>query len=158
MKQFSKLVCPFELLLLWSSFLVPVATLDQQGPGGLGGIIGIQNINTTSITVQVRRPDGSKLNTLAIVNLSNMIGQRVRSQTTFGSQTVFQVGPGAYRVNVEAFGYERARVQTEVSSASRIGVVSAILKQATPGGRIVVPDVPPSLRRRKEGLKKGQKH
>ncbi len=157
MKQFSKLVCPFELLLLWSSFLVPVATLAQQGPGGLGGIIGIQNINTTSITVQVRRPDGSKLNTLAIVNLSNMIGQRVRSQTTFGSQTVFQVGPGAYRVNVEAFGYERARVQTEVSSASPNRVVVVTLKPDTASGQTCVPGVPLSPKAQKEVVKEWSK-
>src|SRR6267378_414567 len=80
------------------ALLVPVLTLAQQGPGGLGGFTGVQSLNTTSISVQVRGVDGSKLGSMAIVNLSSPIGQMIRSQTTSGSQTVFQVGAGAYMV------------------------------------------------------------
>lgn len=123
--------------LLLFVFLVPNCALGQgpgQGPGGgVGGFIGPESINTTNITVQVRGEDGSKLNSLAIVNLSNAIGQLVRSQTTYGSQTVFQVGAGAYIIEVEAFGYEKARVQTEVSSAAPNRVVVVKLKSDSSG-------------------------
>jgi tetratricopeptide (TPR) repeat protein len=105
-----------------------------QTPGSLGGILGPESVNTTSIAVQVRKPDGSKLNTMAIVNLSNPMGQMIRSQTTFGTQTVFQVGAGSYVVEVEAFGYEKVRVQTEVSSASPNQVVTVTLKPDSSSG------------------------
>jgi tetratricopeptide (TPR) repeat protein len=121
-------------VVLLSTLLLPTLASGQQGPGGLGGFSGVEGINTTSIIVQVRAEDGSKLNSIAIVNLSNMIGQLVRSQTTFGSQTVFQVGSGAYAVEVEAFGYEKVRVQTEVSSASPNRSVVVTLKPDTAGG------------------------
>jgi tetratricopeptide (TPR) repeat protein len=156
MKQSSSLLrsgalVVWSLLLLWSFLFRPAATLAQQGPGpgpgpsGLGGFIGIQNINTTTIAVQVRAPDGSKLNSLAIVNLSNMVGQLVKSQTTFGSQTVFQVGAGAYTVEVEVFGYEKARVKTEVSSASPNRVVVVTVKPDTSSGVNYVPGANVSL-------------
>jgi tetratricopeptide (TPR) repeat protein len=114
---------------------------EAQGPGsipgpagGIGGITGVENLNTTSIAVDVRGEDGAKLNSLAIVNLSNLFGQLVRSQTSFGSQTVFQVGPGAYTVDVEVFGYEKTQVRTEVSSASPHRVVVVKLKPDTANG------------------------
>jgi len=130
-----------ELLLLFV-LLLPTCTLAQQGPGGLGGFAGVEGLPSTSISVQVRGVDGSKINGIAIVNLTNLIGQTVRSQTTSGSQTVFQVGPGAYVVEVEAFGYEKVRAQTEVSSAAPQRVVvltlmpdsSSGLTFASPGG------------------------
>jgi tetratricopeptide (TPR) repeat protein len=107
-----------------------------QGPGpggGFGGLVGVEaNINT-NITVQVRGADGSKLKSMAIVNLSNPIGQLIRSQTTYGSQTVFQVGAGAYIIEVEAFGYDKARVQTEVSSAAPQRTVVVALKPESSG-------------------------
>jgi Flp pilus assembly protein TadD len=122
-----------ELLLLFA-LLPSTCTLAQQGPGGLGGFTGVENLYTTSISVQVRGVDGSKISSMAIVNLTNLVGQTVRSQTTFGSQTVFQVGAGAYVVEVEAFGYEKLRVQTEVSSASPHQVVVVTLKPDTSNG------------------------
>lgn len=129
---------PYSLILTFF-LLLAITTPAQQGPGGLGGVIGIQSINTTSITVQVRAPDGSKLKSLAIVTLSNMVGQLVLSQTTFGSQTVFQVGAGAYSVEVEAFGFEKARLKTEVSSASPNRMVFVTLKPDMASGIAYVP-------------------
>jgi tetratricopeptide (TPR) repeat protein len=125
-------VCALPLLFVSA---IPNRALGQApGPGGgVGGFIGAESINTTSITVQVRGEDGSKLNSLAIVNLFNAIGQLARSQTTYGSQTVFQVGSGAYVIEVEAFGYEKARVQTEVSSAAPSRVVVVKLKPDSSG-------------------------
>jgi Flp pilus assembly protein TadD len=143
-------LCEMSLLF---SLLAPRCAFAQ-GPGstpgslgGLGGVPGIENLNNTSITVQVRGADGSKLNSMAIVNLSNMIGQPVRSQTTSGAQTVFQVGAGAYVIEVEAFGYEKVRMQTEVSTASPHRVVVVTLKPddssglsyVTPGGMALSP-------------------
>jgi len=121
-------------LLLLSSLLLPMYTLAQQGPGGLGGFSGVENLNTTSISVQVRGADGAKLSSMAIVNLSNAMGQMIRSQTTFGSQTVFQIGAGAYVIEVEAFGYEKVRVQAEVSSARPQQVVVVKLTPDTSSG------------------------
>jgi len=140
----------FELLLC---SLLPAVTLAQQSTSALGGLTGIQGI-TTSITVQVHAPDGSKLNSLAIVNLSNSVGQVVRSQTTYGSQTVFQIGAGAYTVEVEAFGYEKARVQTEVSTASPNRVVTVTLKPDSAHADYVPANVPLSPKAQKE-LNKG---
>ena len=130
------LPCVFPYGLLFLLFLLmPTRAVSQAGPGGLGGYEGIENnINTTSIAVQVRGPDGSKLNSLALVNLSNILGQAVGSQTTFGSQTIFQAGAGAYVIEVEAVGYEKVRVQTEVSSARPQQVVVVKLKPDTSGG------------------------
>jgi tetratricopeptide (TPR) repeat protein len=121
-----------ELLLLFA-LLLPTRA-HAQSPGGLGGILGEESLNATSISVQVRGVDGLKLGSMAVVNLSNSIGQMVRSQTTAGSQTVFQVGAGAYVVEVDAFGYEKMRVRTEVSSASPHQVVTVTLKPDTSSG------------------------
>jgi Flp pilus assembly protein TadD len=126
-------VCLRELLFLLP-FLLPAPTVAQQGPGGLGGFSGVENLNTTSISVQVRAADGSKLSSMAIVNLHNLMGQVMRSQTTFGSQTVFQIGAGEYVIEVEVFGYEKARVQAEVSSARPQQVVVVTLKPDTSKG------------------------
>jgi tetratricopeptide (TPR) repeat protein len=133
MKCFRSFVSVSELLLLFA-LLLPSRAFAQQGPGGLGGFGGVQNLNTTSIAVQVRVADGSKLGSMAIVNLSNALGRMVRSQTTFGSQTVFDVGAGAYIVEVEVFGYEKVRVQAEVSNANPHQVVVVTLKPDTAGG------------------------
>src|ERR1700694_2709124 len=123
----------FRELLFMFILVLPLPALSQ-GPGGLGGFTGVESLNNTSISVRVRGADGSKLDSMAIVSLSNLIGQMVRSQTTFGSQTVFQIGAGAYVVEVEAFGYEKVRVQTEVSSAHPQQVVVVTLKQDASGG------------------------
>ncbi len=129
--------CSFVRLrepLLLLSLLLPTYALAQQGPGGLGGFSGVENLNTTSITVQVRGADGAKLNSMAVVNVSNLIGQTVGSQTTFGSQTIFQIGAGGYVIEVEAFGYEKARVQTDLSSAQPHQFVVVKLKPDTSSG------------------------
>jgi tetratricopeptide (TPR) repeat protein len=121
-----------ELLLLFALLLRTGAR--AQSPGSIGGILGPESLNTTSISVQVRGADGTKFNSMAIVNLSNAFGQMVRSQITYGSQTVFQVGAGMYVVEVEAFGYEKARVKTEVSSARPQQAVVVTLKPDTANG------------------------
>src|SRR5271169_319444 len=126
-------VCRRTLLLLFP-LLLPMCAFAQQGPGGLGGFSGVENLNTTSISVQVRGADGSKLGSMAIVNLSNAMGQMIRSQTTFGAQTVFQIGAGAYVIEVEAFGYAKVRVQAEVSSARPQQVVVVTLRPDTSNG------------------------
>lgn len=122
-----------------SGLLSPKLLRAQVGPGGIGGFVGTEAINNTSITVQVKAPDGSKLNSMAIVNLTNLMGQPVRSQTAFGSQTVFQVGPGGYTVEVEVFGFEKAQVKTEVSSAAPNRVVTVTLKPDKANGMNYVP-------------------
>jgi len=122
-----------ELFLLFA-LLAPTHTFAQGAFGGLGGVTGPESLNATSISVQVRGADGSKLSSMAIVNLSNSIGQIVLSQTTFGSQTVFQVGAGAYVIDVEVFGYEKVRTQTEVSSANPHQAVVVTLKPDTSNG------------------------
>ena len=129
--------CSFVRLrepLLLLSLLLPTYALAQQGPGGLGGFSGVENLNTTSITVQVRGADGAKLNSMAVVNVSNLMGQMVGSQTTFGSQTIFQIGAGGYVIEVEAFGYEKAQVQTDLSSAQPHQFVVVKLKPDTTSG------------------------
>jgi tetratricopeptide (TPR) repeat protein len=127
------LACLCEKLLTFA-LLLPSCVLAQSSPAGLGGFIGPESLNTTSISVQVHGPNGSKLPSMAIVNLSSTVGQTVLSQTTFGSETVFQVGAGAYVIDVEATGYEKARVQTEVSSASPHRVVTVTLKPDSSNG------------------------
>jgi len=124
-------------LLLFALLLPPRAL--AQSSGSFGGIWNPASLEPTSITVEVRGVDGSKLNSMAIVNLSNAIGQILHSQPTFGAQTVFQAGAGTYVVEVEAFGYEKARVQTEVSSARREQVVVVKLKPDTSNGLNYVP-------------------
>jgi len=123
-----------EVLLLFA-LLSPGRALAQT----FGGSWNPASLDPTSITVQVRGADGTKLSSMAIVNLTNSIGQVLRSQPTFGSQTVFQAGTGMYTVEVEAFGYEKARVQAEVSSARRDQVVVVTLKPDTLNGLNYVP-------------------
>jgi tetratricopeptide (TPR) repeat protein len=95
------------------------------------------------MAIQVKGADGSKLSSMAIVNISNLFGQLVRSQTTFGSQTVFDIGAGEYIVEVEATGYEKARVQAEVSSANPHKVVVVTLQPESGGVNFVAGTVTP---------------
>jgi tetratricopeptide (TPR) repeat protein len=153
----SRLFVRWLQAVLLASAILPISSLAQQGPGGLGGYTGNieSNINNTSIAVQVRGPDGSKLNTMAIVNVSNAIGRTVQSQTTFGSQTVFQVGAGAYVIEVEAFGFEKVRVTAEVSNAIPQRLVTINLKPDTENGvnLVAAAKVPLSPKAQKEVAK-----
>lgn len=139
-------------LFFISAFLVLAARGQGPGPapsgpgngGSIGGFAGVSGLNRTSITVEVRGADGAKLNSMAIVSLSNIVGQMLKSQTTFGSQTIFEVGAGAYVVEVEAFGYEKARLQTEVSAAIPQTSVTVKLKpDASNGFSFVGSGLPP---------------
>jgi len=137
----SRLFACLRAVFAGSVFLIPALVCAQQGPGGLGGYTGNieSNINNTSIAVQVREADGTKLTTMAIVSISNIVGQAVQSQTTFGAQTVFQVGAGAYVVEVEAFGYEKVRLNAEVSGGNPHRIVAVTLKPDTANGMNYVP-------------------
>jgi hypothetical protein len=65
----------------------------------------VDSQNTRSLPVQVRDPNGSKLDKLTVVTLYSFSGQSVSAQATSSSQAIFgQLGSGAYCVDVEALG------------------------------------------------------
>jgi tetratricopeptide (TPR) repeat protein len=94
----------------------------------------VDSQNTRSLAVQVRDPNGSKLDKLAVVTLYKFSGQSVGAQATSSSQAIFgQLGSGSYIVDVEALGYEKTRVQLDVVSGSPQQVVVVTLKTDTSG-------------------------
>ena len=105
-----------SILLL---FLLPMGSVAQLGPGGApGGFYSnskLEPIDNSSLAVQVRAPNGSTLDTLALVTLCNLSGQTITSKATFGSQAVFTpLNKGQYTVNVEAAGYAKAQVDAQI--------------------------------------------
>jgi tetratricopeptide (TPR) repeat protein len=117
-------VRPFHVLagmLIIFSFSFPGQSLAQMAPGGVGGGFysssKLEQIDSSSLAVQVRAPNGSTLDTLAVVTLCNLSGQTVTSKATFGSQAIFTpLNKGQYTVNVEATGYAKAQVEAQISS------------------------------------------
>jgi tetratricopeptide (TPR) repeat protein len=102
--------------------LFPLHTLAQMVPGGPpGGFYSnskLEPIDNSSLAVQVRASNGSRLDTLAVVTLCNLSGQTITSKTTFGSQAVFTpLNKGQYTVNVEAAGYAKAQAEAQIVSS-----------------------------------------
>jgi tetratricopeptide (TPR) repeat protein len=101
--------------------LFPLGSLAQLAPGGApGGFYSsskLEPIDNSSLAVQVRAPNGSTLDTLALITLCNLSGQTVTSKATFGSQAIFTpLNKGQYTVNVEAAGYAKAQVEAQIIS------------------------------------------
>jgi len=101
-------VCVFPAAISVFFFLLfPLHSQAQIAPGGApGGFYSnskLEPIDNSSLAVQVRAPNGSTLDTLAVVTLCNLSGQTITSKTTFGSQAVFTpLNKGQYTINVEA--------------------------------------------------------
>jgi tetratricopeptide (TPR) repeat protein len=99
----------------------PLRSLAQLAPGGgSGGFYSnskLEPIDNSSLAVQVRAPNGSTLDTLAVVTVCNLSGQTITSKATFGSQAIFTpLNKGQYTVNVEAAGYAKAQVEAQITS------------------------------------------
>jgi len=98
--------------------------------------------NSKSLAIELHDPNGSKLDKLAIVTVYKFSGQTVGSRATSGSEAVFgDLGAGSYFVDVEALGYEKTRVQTDVVSESPQQVLVVTLKVDTSGAlSVIAPD------------------
>src|SRR5580700_2887219 len=93
----------------------PTNGFAQGGPGGFYSNSRLEPIDNSSLAVQVRAPNGSTLDTLAVVTLCNLSGQTITSKTTFGSQAVFTpLNKGQYTINVEAAGYTKAQAEAQI--------------------------------------------
>ncbi len=105
----------FSGTLIVLVFLLPAYALAQSG---FYSNSRLEQIDNTSLAVQVRAPNGSTLDTLAVVMLCNLSGQVVTSKATFGAQAIFTpLNRGQYVVNVEAPGFAKAQVEAQVSSS-----------------------------------------
>jgi tetratricopeptide (TPR) repeat protein len=101
--------------------LFPLHSPAQMVPGGApGGFYSnskLEPIDNSSLAVQVRAPNGSTLDTLALVTLCNLSGQTITSKATFGSQAIFTpLNKGQYTINVEAAGYVKGEAEAQITS------------------------------------------
>jgi tetratricopeptide (TPR) repeat protein len=116
-------VCVFPAAIsVFFVLLFPLHSQAQIAPGGApGGFYSnskLEPIDNSSLAVQVRAPNGSTLDTLAVVTLCNLSGQTITSKTTFGSQAVFTpLNKGQYTINVEAAGYTKAQAEAQIISS-----------------------------------------
>jgi len=101
----------------------------------------LEQMDNSSLTVQVRTASGSTLDTLAIVTLCNLSGQTITSKTTFGSQAVFTpINTGQYTVNVEVPGYAKTQAEAQVTSSHGQQILVVTLKpESAAGGETYVP-------------------
>jgi tetratricopeptide (TPR) repeat protein len=146
MYRFRALVVPPEALFLLF-LLLPAPILAQVPTKDNGGMIfvgmdALDPHNSRSLAVQVRDTDGVKLDKLAVVTLYKFSGQAISSQATSTSQAVFgELGSGSYFVDVEALGYEKVRIQTEVVTGVPQQILVVTLKPDTSGTlSVLAPD------------------
>src|SRR5437879_3574750 len=105
------------------------------GQGGFYSSSKLEQIDNSSLEVQVRSPNGSTLSSLALVSVSNLSGQTITSKTTFGSQVIFTpLNKGQYVVNVEAPGYAKAQVDAQVTSSHGQQLVIVTLRPESGDG------------------------
>jgi tetratricopeptide (TPR) repeat protein len=118
--------------------LTPIGSGAQLVPGGSGGFYSsskLETVDSSSLAVQVRAPNGSTLDTLALVTICNLSGQTITSKATFGSQAIFTpLNRGQYTVNVEAAGYTKAQVEAQVTSGHGQQVVVVMLQPEAGAG------------------------
>src|SRR6267154_499271 len=131
------------ITLLFSCFPEPNSAQIAAG-GGQGGFYSsskLEQIDNSSLAVQVRAPNGSTLSSLALVSVCNLSGQTITSKTTFGSQAIFTpLNKGQYVVNVEAPGYARAQVEAQVTSSHGQQLLIVTLQpESGDGGTVVAP-------------------
>jgi tetratricopeptide (TPR) repeat protein len=110
----------------------------QLAPGGATGFYSsskLEQIDQSSLAVQIRTPNGSSLDTLALVTVCNLSGQTITSKATFGAQALFTpLNRGQYIVNVEASGYAKAQVETQISASHGQQLVVVTLKPESGDG------------------------
>jgi tetratricopeptide (TPR) repeat protein len=146
MYRFRPLTVPREVLFLLV-LLLPAHSFAQVPSKDSGGMIfvatdALDPHNSRSLAVQVRDTNGSKLDKLAVVTVYRFSGQTVGSRTTSGSRAIFgDLGAGSYFVDVEALGYEKVRVQTDVVTGIPQQVLVVTLKPDTSGAlSVLAPD------------------
>ena len=105
------------------------------GPGGFYSNSKLEPIDNSSLAVQVRLPNGSTLDTMAVVTLCNLSGQTITSKTTFGSQAVFTpLNKGQYTVNVEAAGYAKTQAEAQIVASHGQQVIIVTLQPDSASG------------------------
>ena len=127
-------------LLFVLSFHCAAQVVAGGAQGGFYSNSKLETIDNSSLAVQVRGPNGSTLDTLALVTVCNISGQTITSRTTFGSQAIFtRLNSGQYVVNVEATGYTKAQVEAQVSSSHGQQLVIVTLQPESGGASYVAP-------------------
>ena len=95
---------PLVVLSFASLALFPAGAMGQM-PQSVGG----------SLSVIVQGTDGSPLDQMAQVELTNSAGQLYQQATTRGGRAEFtSVGPGSFVVSIMAAGYLRANEQIQL--------------------------------------------
>jgi tetratricopeptide (TPR) repeat protein len=132
-------LCLFAAVLFLVGLSSPTNGFAQMVPGGApGGFYSnsrLEPIDNSSLAVQVRAPNGSTLDTMAVVTLCNLSGQTITSKTTFGSQALFTpLNKGQYTINVEAAGYAKAQAEAQVVSSHGQQVIIVTLQPDSAAG------------------------
>ncbi len=133
-------VRPFPFLAGILTLFLLSSPADSLAQGGFYSSSKLEQVDNSSLAVQVRTPSGSTLDTLAIVTLCNLSGQTITSKTTFGSQAVFTpINKGQYTVNVEVPGYAKTQAEAQVTSSHGQQILVVTLKPESAGGETYVP-------------------
>ena len=133
-------VRPFAFLAAILTLFLLSSPGHSLAQGGFYSSSKLEQVDNSSLAVQVRTPSGSTLDTLAIVTLCNLSGQTITSKTTFGSQAVFTpINKGQYTVNVEVPGYAKTQAEAQVTSSHGQQILVVTLKPESAGGETYVP-------------------
>jgi tetratricopeptide (TPR) repeat protein len=115
-----------------------------------------------NLDVQVHGPDGTPLNSIAVVTLYASSGLPVSTATTKGTRALFtQLAPGQYYVEVEAPGYWKMREDAMVQPTLSDNIVTVSLTPAVAGSAppvyshtpLLKPDVQKDLNKAVAALK-----
>lgn len=159
----------YRALFLYVWILVCLLSAGTAGaqlvPGGAGpGFYSSSKLeprDTSSLEVQVRAPNGSTLDTLALVSVSNLAGQLITSKTTFGTSAMFTpLSHGQYVVSVEATGYGKTQVEATISADHGQQLLVVTMKPAdgdgtqytAPSGVVLAPKAQKEARKGTEAL------
>jgi len=118
--------------------VLPAGTLGQAPAPNLGERLGqgtfVSPNFVLNLDVQVHGPDGTPLNSMAVVTLYAASGLPVSTATTRGTRALFtQLAPGQYYVEVEAPGYWKMREDATVQPTLSDNVVTVALTPAVAG-------------------------
>jgi tetratricopeptide (TPR) repeat protein len=139
-RSFIPLVGSLVLIFFFSADYSVGQVTAGGAPGGFYSSSKLEQIDNSSLAVQIRAPNGSTLDTLAVVTICNLSGQTITSKTTFGSQAIFTpINHGQYIVNVEAAGYTKAQVEAQVTSSHGQQLVIVTLQPESGGAPYVAP-------------------
>lgn len=128
------------LAILFTGIPCAAQLTSGSGSGGFYSSSKLEQLDNSSLAVQVRGPNGSTLDGLALVTVCNLSGQTITSKTTFGSQAIFTpLNRGQYIVNVEAAGYAKTQIEAQITASHGQQLVVVTLQPESTGTSYVAP-------------------